>query len=54
MTGTSTTCFPLTCADDAEAIEMAKKLVIDRDVELWQLDEDWHVQPQAKNDALKL
>ena len=29
---------PLTCADDAEAIEMAKKLVIDRDVELWQLD----------------
>ena len=30
--------FPLTCADDAEAIEMAKKLVIDRDVELWQLD----------------
>jgi hypothetical protein len=30
--------FPLICADDAEAIEMAKKLVIDRDVELWQLD----------------
>jgi len=30
--------FHLTCADDAEAIEMAKKLVIDRDVELWQLD----------------
>ncbi len=30
--------FPLNCADDAEAIEMAKKLVIDRDVELWQLD----------------
>jgi hypothetical protein len=30
--------FPLTCADDAEAVEMAKKLVIDRDVELWQLD----------------
>jgi hypothetical protein len=30
--------FPLTCADDAEAIEMAKKLVADRDVELWQLD----------------
>jgi hypothetical protein len=29
---------PLICADDAEAIEMAKKLVIDRDVELWQLD----------------
>jgi hypothetical protein len=28
----------LVCADDAEAIEMAKKLVIDRDVELWQLD----------------
>jgi hypothetical protein len=28
----------LICADDAEAIEMAKKLVIDRDVELWQLD----------------
>ena len=24
--------------DDAEAIEMAKRLVIDRDVELWQLD----------------
>ena len=30
--------FPLTCADDVEAIEMAKKLVIDRDVEHWQLD----------------
>ena len=30
--------FQLVCADDAEAIEMAKKLVIDRDVELWQLD----------------
>ena len=30
--------FPLICADDAEAIEMAKKLVIDHDVELWQLD----------------
>jgi hypothetical protein len=30
--------FPLICADDAEAIEMAKTLVIDRDVELWQLD----------------
>jgi hypothetical protein len=30
--------FPLICADDAEAIEMAKKLVIDRDVELWRLD----------------
>jgi hypothetical protein len=30
--------FPLTCANDAEAIEMAQKLVIDRDVELWQLD----------------
>ena len=30
--------FPLICADDAEAIEMAKRLVIDRDVELWQLD----------------
>ena len=29
---------PLICADDAEAMEMAKKLVIDRDVELWQLD----------------
>jgi hypothetical protein len=28
----------LICADDAEAIEMAKKLVIDRDVELWKLD----------------
>jgi len=41
--------FPLICADDAEAIEMAKKLVIDRDVELWQLEpEDWHVQPQEK------
>ena len=40
---------PLICADDAEAIEMAKKLVIDRDVELWQLEpEDWHVQPQEK------
>jgi hypothetical protein len=24
--------FPLTCADDAEAIEMVKKLVMDRDV----------------------
>jgi len=30
--------FRLTSADDAEAIEMAKKLVIDRDVELWQRD----------------
>ena len=30
--------FQLICADDTEAIEMAKKLVIDRDVELWQLD----------------
>jgi hypothetical protein len=30
--------FPLTCADDAEAIETAKKLVINRDVELWQRD----------------
>jgi hypothetical protein len=29
---------PLTCADDAEAIEMAKRLAIDHDVELWQLD----------------
>jgi hypothetical protein len=30
--------FQLICADDAEAIEMAMRLVIDRDVELWQLD----------------
>jgi hypothetical protein len=30
--------FPLTSADDAEAIEMAKLLAIDHDVELWQLD----------------
>jgi hypothetical protein len=30
--------FPLTCADDIEAIEMAKLLAIDHDVELWQLD----------------
>ena len=30
--------FQLICADDAEAIEMAKKLVIDCGVELWQLD----------------
>ena len=29
---------PLICADDAEAIEMAKLLAIDHDVELWQLD----------------
>ena len=28
----------LVCADDAEAIEMAKLLAIDHDVELWQLD----------------
>jgi hypothetical protein len=26
---------PLTCADDAEAIEKAKQLVDGRDVELW-------------------
>ena len=30
--------FQLICTDDADAIEMAKRLVIDRDVELWQLD----------------
>jgi len=30
--------FPLSCADDAEAIEMAKLLAIDHDVELWQPD----------------
>jgi hypothetical protein len=30
--------IPLTCADDAEAIEMAKLLAIDHDVELWQRD----------------
>jgi len=41
--------FPLICADDAEAIEMAKKLVIDRDVEVWQLDRKIGTfQPQAK------
>ena len=28
----------LICDDDAEAVEMAKRLAIDRDVELWQLD----------------
>jgi hypothetical protein len=29
---------PLICADDAEAVQRAKQLVIDRDVELWHLD----------------
>jgi hypothetical protein len=29
---------PLECADDAEAIEKAKRLVDDHDVELWQRD----------------
>jgi hypothetical protein len=28
----------LVCADDAEAIEEAKRLGVDHDVELWQLD----------------
>ena len=26
---------PLVCADDAEAIEKAKRLVVDRSIELW-------------------
>ena len=29
---------PLVCGDDAEAIEHAQRLAVDRDVELWQLD----------------
>jgi len=29
---------PLVCADDAEAIEQAKRLAVGRPVELWQLD----------------
>jgi len=29
---------PLICADDAEAMEKAKPLAVDHDVELWQLD----------------
>jgi hypothetical protein len=29
---------PLVCADDAEAIERAKQLVVDHDVELWSGD----------------
>ena len=32
----------LQCADDAEAIKLAKQLVDGRDIELWQLDR--HVQ----------
>jgi hypothetical protein len=29
---------PLICADDAEAMEKAKRLAVGHDVELWQLD----------------
>ena len=29
---------PLVCADDAEAMEKAKRMATDCDVELWQLD----------------
>ena len=29
---------PFVCADDAEAMEKAKPLAIDHNVELWQLD----------------
>ena len=29
---------PLICADDAEAIELAKRLVVSHDVELWSGD----------------
>jgi hypothetical protein len=29
---------PMTCSDDAEAIERAQQLAIGQDVELWQLD----------------
>jgi hypothetical protein len=39
---------PLTCADDVEAIQKAKQLVIDRDVELWQLDRKVATFPKRK------
>ena len=29
---------PLNCADDAEAVERAKRLLNGHDIELWQLD----------------
>ena len=38
----------LVCADDADAIEQAKRLVIDRDVELWQLDRKVATFPKRK------
>ena len=30
--------IPLVCAEDAEAIEKARPLALNQDVELWQLD----------------
>jgi hypothetical protein len=38
---------PLICADDAEAIEKARPLAVDKDVELWQLDRKVAVFPSA-------
>jgi len=38
---------PLICADDAEAIEKARPLAVNKDVELWQLDRKVAVFPSA-------
>jgi hypothetical protein len=40
---------PLVCADDAEAIEQAKRLAAGRPVELWQLDRKVAVFPADPN-----
>ena len=38
---------PLICADDTEAIEKARPLAVNKDVELWQLDRKVAVFPSA-------
>jgi hypothetical protein len=38
---------PLICADDTEAIEKARPLAVNKDVELWQLDRKVAVLPPA-------
>ena len=40
---------PLICADDAEAIEKARPLAVNKDVELWQLDRKVAVFPSAED-----
>ena len=40
---------PLICADDTEAIEKARPLAVNKDVELWQLDRKVAVLPSTKD-----